>query len=83
MTYELQSMEARNAGEQREIDVVSKQVRDAQQVNLRQSEKINELRERSQAKEDSNEASKLSVQSMRAEVDSTENRIRHQREVVQ
>ena len=50
---------------------------------MRQSEKINDLRERSQAKDDSNEASKHSVMSMQAEVDSTENRIRHQREVIQ
>lgn len=49
---------------------------------MRQSEKINELRERQQAKEDSNEASKLSVLGMQAEVESTENRISHQREVV-
>ena len=81
-TYELQSSEARNAAEQREVDVTTKQLRDAQQTNLRQSEKINDLRERSQAKDDSNEASKHSVMSMQAEVESTENRIKHQREVV-
>ena len=40
MTYELQSSEARNAGEQREIDMIEKDLRDAQGVNLRQSEKI-------------------------------------------
>ena len=60
MTYELQSSEARNAGEQREIDMIEKDLRDAQGVNLRQSEKIQELRERAQAKDDSNEASKHS-----------------------
>ena len=61
MTYELQSSEARNAGEQREIDMLDKQLRDARDINLRQSDKINDLRERSQAKDDSNEASKHSV----------------------
>lgn len=50
---------------------------------MRQSEKINEQRERSQAKDDSNEASKHSVQSLQAEIEATENRIRHQREVTQ
>lgn len=57
-------MVARNAGEQREIDMVTKDYREAQQINLRQSEKINDFRERSQAKDDSNEASKHSVQSI-------------------
>ena len=77
MTYELQSMEARNAAEQRELDVLNKDLREGQQINLRQSEKINELRERSQAKDDSNEASKHSVQSIQSEIEATENRIRH------
>ena len=57
-------MVARNAGEQREIDMITKDYREAQQINLRQSEKINDFRERSQAKDDSNEASKHSVQSI-------------------
>ncbi len=83
MTYELQSSEARNAGEQRELDMTNDQLRDAQQCKLRQSESINELRERAQAKDDSNEASKHSVQSMKNEIDATENRIRHQKEVLQ
>ena len=61
MAYELQSSEARNAGEQRELDMTNQQLREAQQTQLRQSEKINELRERAQAKDDSNEASKHSV----------------------
>ena len=82
MTYELQSSEARNAGEQREIDMIEKDLRDAQGVNLRQSEKIQELRERAQAKDDSNEASKHSKQSLMAEIEATENRIRHQKEVI-
>ena len=83
MSYELQSSEARNAGEQRELDMASQSLREAQQTNLRQSDKINELRERSQAKDDSNEASKYSVSSMQGEIEATENRIRHQREVIQ
>ena len=81
-TYELEGSEARNAGEQREIDLLEKQQREARDVNLRQNEKINELRERAAHKDDSNEASKHSVMSMRSEVEATENRIRHQKEVV-
>ena len=46
MTYELQSSEARNAGERREIDLLEKDLRDAQTVHYRQTEKITELRER-------------------------------------
>jgi len=47
-----------------------------------QSEKVHELRERIQAKDDSNEASRHSVKSMKVEVEATENRMRHQREVI-
>ena len=48
---------------------------------MRQSEKINELRQRIAAQDNSNEASRHSVQSLQAEIEATENRIRHQREV--
>lgn len=48
---------------------------------MRQTDKINELREKSQAKEDSNEASKYAVKSLQAEIEAIENRMRHQREV--
>ena len=83
LTYEHQSAEAKNAGVQREIDILSKSVQEGRDTNLRQSEKISNLRERQQAKQDSNEASKHSVMSMQTEIESTENRIRHQRDVVQ
>ena len=43
---------------------------------------MQELRERIQAKDDSNEASRHSVKSMQVEVEATESRMRHQREVV-
>ena len=62
--------------------MLEKQQRESRDVNLRENEKINELRERAAHKDDSNEASKHSVMSMRAEVEATENRIRHQKEVV-
>ena len=48
---------------------------------MRHTDKITELRERSQAKDDSNEASRLSVQSLKNEIEAAEGRIRHQRDV--
>lgn len=50
MIFEIESSEARNAAQQREIDLVSKDLHSAQLQNLSQSDKINELRERSEAK---------------------------------
>ena len=62
--------------------MLSKNLREGRDINLRQSDKINDLRERITSKDDSNEASRHSVMSMKAEIASNENRIRHQKEVV-
>ena len=64
LTGELKQGENRNDGERRDLEFVQKQIRDAQQVSLSQSEKMSELRERGSAKDDSNEASKHQIRGL-------------------
>lgn len=78
----MQQSDLRNESERRDLEFVQKQIRDAQQVNLNQSDKMNDLRERGSAKDDSNEASKHQIRGLQSEIESTTKRIQHQEDLI-
>lgn len=69
--------------EQREVEYLIKQIRQAQSVSLNQSEKLSELREKLAAKEDSNEAARYQIKSMQQEMESTRTRINHLEDIIE